>query len=38
MNHLPAQGTPKPTLLSEMQAARQHDIRWQEGRAFSLVF
>lgn len=35
---LPAAGRPRSELLEEMDFARQHDIRWQQGRAFSLVF
>ena len=35
---LPKQGESKYNILSTMEAARDKDIRWREGRAFSLVF
>ena len=35
---LPQQGQPKTTLLSQMKQARDHDVNWREGKAFSLVF
>src|SRR3989304_923732 len=35
---LPAQGRSRQDLLATMQALRQKDIKWQEGKAFSLVF
>lgn len=35
---LPQNGAAKETVLTRMQAAREHDVRWQQGRAFSLVF
>jgi glutamate/tyrosine decarboxylase-like PLP-dependent enzyme len=35
---LPAQGRPKEAVLAQMRAARDHDVRWRQGRAFSLVF
>ena len=35
---LPRKGRDREDLLAEMQAARQQDIHWQEGKAFSLVF
>jgi len=38
LTSLPTRGVPKPDLLAAMQTARQSDIRWQEGKAFSLVF
>jgi glutamate/tyrosine decarboxylase-like PLP-dependent enzyme len=34
----PTHGIPQPELLAAMQTARQHDIPWQQGKAFSLVF
>ena len=34
----PAQGRSKDEVLAAMQAARQDDVNWQEGKAFSLVF
>ncbi len=34
----PAQGKPKAAVLQEMRLARQRDVRWQDGRAFSLVY
>ena len=36
--HLPETGQDKGALLREMKAARAHDVRWREGRVFSLVF
>ncbi len=35
---LPRQGTDKRRLFREMDKARAHDVRWREGRVFSLVF
>ncbi len=35
---LPARGRPKHDILATMKALRQKDVRWQEGRVFSLVF
>ena len=35
---LPAAGRSKEAVLAEMQAARANDLRWHEGRVFSLVF
>lgn len=35
---LPVQGRPKDAVLAHMRAARDQDIRWRQGRAFSLVF
>ncbi len=36
--HLPQQSQPKQTVLDTMKAARDHDVKWREGRVFSLVF
>lgn len=36
--HLPARGKSRGALMREMDAARAHDVRWREGRVFSLVF
>lgn len=35
---LPSQGKDKESVLSTMHEARQRDVRWREGQAFSLVF
>lgn len=35
---LPAHGRSRSDVLTAMQAARDHDVRWREGRVFSLVF
>ena len=35
---LPARGTTKDAVMARMQAARDHDVQWREGRVFSLVF
>ena len=34
----PAQGRSKSDVLAAMKAARDRDVRWREGRVFSLVF
>ncbi|RMG99543.1 MAG: aspartate aminotransferase family protein [Chloroflexi bacterium] len=34
----PKQGTTKEEILRIMHAAREKDIRWQDGRAFSLIY
>ncbi len=34
----PTHGRAQTDILSDLRSARQHDIRWQEGKAFSLVF
>ncbi len=36
--HLPPRGEPRSELFRKMRDARQHDVRWREGRVFSLVF
>ena len=40
MNQIPfpAHGLPKQTVLEKMQVLRGNDVRWQEGKVFSLVF
>src|SRR3972149_41342 len=38
MIKLSAQGRSKTEVLDQMKAARDHDVRWREGRVFSLVF
>ena len=38
VTRLPPRGRPSREILDEMHAARQHDVKWQQGRAFSLVF
>jgi sphinganine-1-phosphate aldolase len=35
---LPLNGCSKEEVLAIMQAARDHDLRWREGRVFSLVY
>lgn len=35
---LPAQGRQKHELLTEMRQLKENDVRWREGRVFSLVF
>jgi glutamate/tyrosine decarboxylase-like PLP-dependent enzyme len=35
---LPAHGTPAPDVLAQLEALRTHDVRWREGRAFSLAY
>ena len=34
----PRSGRSKEEVLSAMRAARDHDLRWREGKAFSLVY
>jgi len=34
----PSTGRSKEDVLSAMQAARDHDVRWQQGRVFGLVY
>ena len=35
---LPQQSQSKQAVLDTMKAARDHDVKWREGRVFSLVF
>src|SRR5512136_174713 len=35
---LPAKSQSKQAVLDSMKAARDHDVKWREGRVFSLVF
>lgn len=35
---LPANGIERESLFSEMEKVRENDIKWKEGKAFSLVF
>ena len=35
---LPSRGRPAEEILEEMNAAAKDDVRWREGRVFSLVF
>lgn len=35
---LPLRGRPKQDILATMQALRQKDVKWREGKVFSLVF
>lgn len=37
-NTFPPHGLPKDQILQTMRAAREHDVKWHEGRVFSLVF
>jgi sphinganine-1-phosphate aldolase len=34
----PIHGLPKAEILEAMQAARAHDVKWHDGKVFSLVF
>lgn len=34
----PKHGLPRQEVLSTMQAARDHDVQWQRGRVFGLVY
>ncbi len=34
----PAHGQPKNAVLDQMRALREHDVRWRDGKVFSLVF
>ncbi len=34
----PSTGKTKDEVLAAMRAARDHDVQWQKGRAFSLVY
>ena len=36
--HLPEKGKDMRALMQEMDAAREQDVNWREGRVFSLVF
>jgi glutamate/tyrosine decarboxylase-like PLP-dependent enzyme len=36
--HIPPNGKSKDEVLSALSAARQHDVRWRDGKAFSLVY
>ncbi|MGB8645988.1 MAG: aspartate aminotransferase family protein [Anaerolineae bacterium] len=38
MKQLPLKRMPAEQVLDTMRAARDHDVHWQEGRVFSLVF
>ena len=35
---LPEQGLSRSAIVAEMEAARTHDVHWQQGQVFSLVF
>lgn len=35
---LPEQGLPKDELFARMEAMRDKDVRWREGKAFSMVY
>lgn len=35
---LPPHGSSKKDVLSKMRRARDHDVKWQQGRAFGLVY
>ncbi|MFC1878647.1 pyridoxal phosphate-dependent decarboxylase family protein [Chloroflexota bacterium] len=34
----PQKGANKDRVLSKMEAARQHDVKWRQGKVFSLVY
>jgi glutamate/tyrosine decarboxylase-like PLP-dependent enzyme len=36
--HFPEVGQSKEIVLEELEAARQHDVRWREGQVFGLVY
>lgn len=35
---LPTRGVPEEDILKQMEEAADHDVRWRDGRVFSLVF
>jgi len=35
---LPTEGTPAETIFAELDSLQRHDVRWRDGRAFSLVY
>jgi glutamate/tyrosine decarboxylase-like PLP-dependent enzyme len=35
---IPANGQTRETVMAQMRAARDHDVKWQQGRAFGLVY
>jgi len=35
---LPSHGSSKKDVLAKMRIARDHDVKWQQGRAFGLVY
>ena len=35
---LPSHGSSKKDVLAKMRTARDHDVKWQQGRAFGLVY
>ncbi len=35
---LPKQGLPRETVVADLEKAREKDVRWREGRAFSLAY
>ncbi len=38
MIKLPSQRRPREDILSEMRQLREHDVKWREGKVWSLVF
>ncbi len=38
MIKLPSQRRPRENILSEMRQLREHDVKWREGKVWSLVF
>ncbi len=38
LGNFPTHGLPKDKVLQTMQAARAHDVKWHDGKVFSLVF
>ena len=36
--NLPQKGRPKSEVIAAMSAVRDHDVKWRQGKAFSLVF
>jgi len=37
-NRLPAKGIPKSEVMAALTVLRERDVRWQEGRVFSLIY
>ena len=38
MLSLPSKGSSRKDVLEAMRSARDHDVRWQQGRVFGLVY
>jgi sphinganine-1-phosphate aldolase len=35
---LPAEGRPVDDVIEDLRAKREHDVRWQDGRAFGMIY